>query len=69
MITLCCLPAADLCGDLIKVDDRAGNGFYTIQVKLHDSEFCCNIVIDPDCSYVVRRGHRTTRCCCPLAEP
>jgi hypothetical protein len=57
MITICCLPSTDLCGDLIKVDDRAGRGFYTVQVKLQDSELCSTIVIDPDCTYVVSPGH------------
>ncbi|KAK4033785.1 hypothetical protein C8A01DRAFT_39755 [Parachaetomium inaequale] len=49
---MCCLPSANLRGDLIKIDDRADRGFYTVQVKLYDSELCYNIVIDLDCSYV-----------------
>jgi hypothetical protein len=53
LITLCCMPLSDIRGDLIEVDDRASQGFYTIRVKLHGSEFCCHIVVDPDCSYVV----------------
>ncbi|KXX76191.1 Magnesium transport protein CorA [Madurella mycetomatis] len=52
MITLCCLPSTDLRRDLIEIDDRAGRGFYTVQVKLQDRELCHSIVIDPDCSYV-----------------
>ncbi|GAB1318623.1 hypothetical protein MFIFM68171_08833 [Madurella fahalii] len=52
MITLCCLPSTDLRRDLIEIDDRAGRGFYTVQVKLQDRELYHSIVIDPDCSYV-----------------
>ena len=55
MITLCCLPSTDLRRGLIEIDDRAGRGFYTVQVKLRDSELCHSIVIGPDCSYVVSR--------------
>lgn len=48
------MPLVDIRGDMIEIDGRAGRGFYTVRVKLHGSEFCCYIVIDPDCSYVVR---------------
>lgn len=54
LITVCSLPSANLRGDLIKIDDRAGRGFYTVQVKLVGTDISYNIVIDPDCSYVVR---------------
>lgn len=69
MITLCCLPSTDLRRDLIKIDDRAGRGFYTVQVKLQDVELCHSIVIDPDCSYVVGRGRWNLVVFCALAGP
>jgi hypothetical protein len=55
MITLCCLPSTDLRRDLIEIEDRAGRGFYTVQVKLLDIELYHSIVIDPDCSYAISR--------------
>jgi hypothetical protein len=62
------MPLADIRGDLIEVDDRAGQGFYTVRVKLHGSESCCHVVIDPDCSYVV--GLQTSHLCAgPVADP
>lgn len=56
MITLCCLPSTDLRRDLVEIDDRAGRGFYIVQVKLQDVELYNSMVIDPECSYVVSRG-------------
>lgn len=57
MVTLCCEPLDRVRRNLVDVDDRAGRVFFTVRVKLHGSKFCSQVVIDPDCNYVVRYQH------------
>jgi hypothetical protein len=45
---------ADILRGLVEIDDRVGRGFYNVQVKLHTGELGCHIIVDPQCSYVVR---------------